>query len=602
MKYLRIIFFQLPFLLGICLLFGFLFSSCAKIGSPDGGPKDTISPFVIMTEPNNFTTNFQDKKIVLQFNEYVQISDADKGIIVSPMLNKNFEIKERGKKIEFTIQDTLKENTTYFIAFKNVIGDYNEDNKMKDGAFVFSTGSVIDTLGLAGNLYSAFDRKPLLDHYVYLYKTDSDSVLMKRKPDFVTKTDSSGRFVIPYIPKNRYQIFAFKDLNSNYIFDQPGEEIAFLDSMVTPGIKRTNFTDTIHIEKTEKDTIARDSIVHKVLIEYIPKDLVMSSFTEYYYNPFLKSSQRKLPYKLEIFMGTPMEEKISIRELNQVKEDTSFLTEFSPKMDSIIVWIKDSTKYNQDTLHFTISYQKPDSNNVLILQIDTIDFYFTKADKQKPKKEKVEKNESPKTEFLEFQVSVTTSKILEYQSDIKLNFPSPMFFPDPKNIHLYKMKDTIFEDFPYKLICIDSMKRVFKIEAKWKENEQYKLTIDSASISDIYGKFNDKFEVQFSYREKAYYSTLKMKVDMKESPYFAELMTEKDIVLQSLLLNEGGKYEIALLQPGKYKLRAFLDKNKNGKWDTGKLSKKLQPEKMIIYKDAIELKSGFDSEIDWKIE
>ena len=57
---------------------GAFFTRCASVGTPTGGPMDTIPPTVLGMMPELFSTNFQDDKVYITFNEYVQIKNQQK--------------------------------------------------------------------------------------------------------------------------------------------------------------------------------------------------------------------------------------------------------------------------------------------------------------------------------------------------------------------------------------------------------------------------------------------------------------------------------------------------------------------------------------------
>ena len=133
------------------LSFAFLFFcitalwQCAQRGAPSGGPKDIAPPVLLKTEPENFSTNFDSKKIRLYFDEYIKLEDVQNQLIVSPPLKNIPEIKPLGgasKFIEITLKDTLKENTTYTINFGQSIVDNNEGNPNNFLTYVFSSGYI----------------------------------------------------------------------------------------------------------------------------------------------------------------------------------------------------------------------------------------------------------------------------------------------------------------------------------------------------------------------------------------------------------------------------------------------------------------------------
>ena len=133
--------------LAVTLLFlGAFLTRCASIMSPEGGPKDTLPPVITNITPGNFKTNFtdKDKKIYIEFDEYVQIKDQNKEMFTSPAMKKMPLLTTRGKGIVITIRDTLKENTTYAIDLGSAIRDNNEGNPLNAMRYVFSTGETID--------------------------------------------------------------------------------------------------------------------------------------------------------------------------------------------------------------------------------------------------------------------------------------------------------------------------------------------------------------------------------------------------------------------------------------------------------------------------
>ena len=96
--------------------------------TPTGGPKDTLPPVITLMTPDNFTTNFKDRKIYIEFDEFVQIKDQQKEFFTSPQMKKKPTITLRGRGISVQLRDTLRENTTYALNFGSAICDNNEGN------------------------------------------------------------------------------------------------------------------------------------------------------------------------------------------------------------------------------------------------------------------------------------------------------------------------------------------------------------------------------------------------------------------------------------------------------------------------------------------
>ena len=63
-----------------------------------------------------------------------------------------------------------------------------------------------------------------------------------------------------------------------------------------------------------------------------------------------------------------------------------------------------------------------------------------------------------------------------------------------------------------------------------------------------------------------------------------------------------GVAEFKYVKPGIYYLRAFVDQNGNGRWDTGDYDKDLQAETLYYYPEKMECKARRDFERDWAPE
>ena len=129
--------------------------ACASRGYPEGGPKDTTPPQVILEEPASFTKNFDKKRVNIYFDEFVQLKDINEKFIISPPQKKKPKPRLKGKYVQVEFVDSLKPNTTYTLDFADAISDNNEGNPLGFYRYVFSTGNEIDSLELSGQVVNA---------------------------------------------------------------------------------------------------------------------------------------------------------------------------------------------------------------------------------------------------------------------------------------------------------------------------------------------------------------------------------------------------------------------------------------------------------------
>lgn len=201
--------------------------------SPDGGAKDVEPPAVVETTPVNRSTNFNAKRIEIEFDEYVKIEGFTTQFISSPPLKHKVEYSLRGKTLRLDIEDTLRENTTYTFSFGNAIKDITENNPQTDFKYVFSTGAVLDSQVVHGSVQDAFTNKAQSGIMIALYEVDSeDSVFMKETPLYYGLSDEQGHYDIENVAPGKYKIFAIQDFDFNYTWSGGSEPMAFVDETI----------------------------------------------------------------------------------------------------------------------------------------------------------------------------------------------------------------------------------------------------------------------------------------------------------------------------------------------------------------------------------
>ena len=210
-------------------------SGCAQIIPPTGGPRDSLPPVMLGAVPKDSTLNFTGNKIILTFDEYIQLERPEEQLIVSPVPKVSPLIEAKLKEITIRIKDTLEENTTYSINFGKALKDLNEGNPAKQFTYIFSTGKYIDSRSLSGKVTLAETGRPDSTLIVMLHRNFEDSVVSKEKPRYFTRLDSAGRFTFNNIAPGRYNIFALKDQGGQKMYLRNSDLFAFYDSMLTVG-------------------------------------------------------------------------------------------------------------------------------------------------------------------------------------------------------------------------------------------------------------------------------------------------------------------------------------------------------------------------------
>lgn len=588
--------------------------ACANRGYPEGGPKDETPPQVVEEVPLSYTTNFKAKRVNIYFDEFVQLNDINNKFIFSPPVKKDPKVSLKGKYVQVAIPDSLRENTTYSLDFADAIVDNNESNPLGFYRYVFSTGERIDTLELGGTVVNAESYEPVLGVLVALYEKSGDSIPLKELPDYIARTDSSGNFRLTNLREGHYRVMAIEDANRDKMYTPESEMFAWMDTTVFPVVEPATRVDTFHvIEKiVEADTILRDSIVRTDYLAYGPSNLYLRLFLEKLTQLYLVEDDRKEREQLNFIFSIPGENGLEVTLWDTLATEPLpqdwYFKEHSAGNDTLTLWIKDSTVYKKDTLNVILSYMRSDSTGQWERYSDTARYTF-RAKEKKEGKSKKKDEDAPKVEFLEIKSNISGD--LDLGARLYLEFSRPINKSTLDSIRVLEKVDTVYQLIPFQVVE-DSLRvrRVF-VDAAWKAGGEYQLQIDSATIYDIYGRFNDKLEKKFKVRTEEYYGKIMVNVRGVDCPTIVQLYKAENgksengkrtyNVVQSKEVEQDGEVVFPLLPEGKYCVRAILDRNGNGVWDTGLYLKHRQPEEIVYLRGEIAVKQNFDVEQDFDI-
>lgn len=227
-------------------------SGCAQIGAPTGGPRDTIAPKLVSASPKLNSVNVSSNRITLNFNEYVNLKEAQANVIISPFPKKQPQIDYKLRTVTVKLKDSLMPNTTYSINFGDAIVDNNEGNPMKNFTYVFSTGSSIDSLVLEGKVLIAETGKADSTLVAMLYRNADDSAVSKRKPDYLVRLSGDGRFSFVNLPPGNFKIYALKDRDGGKTYNSKKELFAFSDEEIT--VSESSKPMLLYASALEKET------------------------------------------------------------------------------------------------------------------------------------------------------------------------------------------------------------------------------------------------------------------------------------------------------------------------------------------------------------
>lgn len=572
--------------------------SCANIGNPSGGPIDKTPPIFMRSNPTPNAVNVKDRKIEIFFDEIVTLKDPSTKIIVSPAQTEMPRMSALGRKVTVELVDSLLPNTTYTIDFSNSIQDNNEGNAIDNFAFAFSTGSVIDSMRVSGYVLDSRTLEPMQSVVVGLQSNLADSAIHKEKLQRVALTNDRGQFTIRNVSPGSYHIFALKDLDRDYKFGNPTEDIAFLDSIIVPSIGSREATDTVYNDLNEIDTIMRATRP-----AYFPNDILLSMFNEDRKSQYLANNLRVDSTRISLTFAAASDTlpSLSIVGRNDVP-DQWYTLERSQTNDTLTYWIRPPHLVSADTLMVATTYLRTDTASNLSWGTDTLKFTFQRQ-KAKKKKKNEETDSLEQIRFMELHPLANGTQ--EVYAPLLLQTGTPIERYSREAFHLQRklQNDTTFYPAEIKSIALrDSTlsRRDLMLKVDWEPGAAYTLAVDSLAMTDIYGLQTKPLKVDFNVRKMEEYGNIVFNIPAVRDSAIVELLdgTEK-IVLRAPVKSH--RAELLNLLPGKYYARLFIDRNGNGKYDTGNYDMHLQPEETVYYPGAINLKKNWDVEQTWDI-
>ena len=588
------------------LLLLLFFASCANRGiGPQGGPKDTIPPRMVKEQPLNQSVNFHGKKIEITFNEYLQLDNIQQNLLVSPPQQVSPIVKAVGKKVTVEMQEDLIDSTTYTLDFGNAICDYTEKNPMRGYVFAFSTGDRIDSMEVYGRVANAEDLNPVSGLMVGLQANLHDSAFSTLPFTRVARSDSLGEFGIQNLRNGVYRLYALQDQSRDFLY-QPGEGLAFSDSLVIPEYETEIVFDTIW--KNIADTIDSLSSVRQIdtilTIQnaYVgPADLMLWFFKEDKQRHYFQRAYRDEPHIIKLQFSAPQDSLPLLRALPPSAMDSTradslwtdpwayTLLQANPTRDTLVYWLTDSIAIRQDSIFLEMTYLKSDSLYNLVPATDTVlAIYRAPRMTQKAKEAQEKKARERKLDLK----SNAKDKFEVYDTlCIVAAFPIDSIYTD--SIRLYEKQDTLLIDKPFSLRQKDVMS--FQIIAPLQQGKQYELHLDSAAVRDIYGVASDKKKFTLRLKTAEDYSTLLILLPNYDPRIRLQLLSEKDQPVRELpAREEGTKFEY--LTPKTYYLRLYFDLNGDGRWTTGDWITKRQPEPVYYFPAKLTLRANWDFE------
>lgn len=598
----------------VLLFLSSLMVRCANTTTPQGGPRDTLPPVLMVATPENFSTEFAAKRVFVEFNEYVQLKDQHKEFFTSPRMKSKPTLSIRGRGVMIDIKDTLLEDQTYVLNFGAALRDNNEGNPLHSFSYVFSTGSSIDSLWMSGYTADAEKSDSIGKSYIYFYRADSlaadtavrtadyDSTLLRRSPDAIARAETNGIFLARHLKPIDYRIYAFQDKNDNQMYDPGTDYVGFVDSTFNP-IEMPEFA--IWYDSLRRYWTGEPQLYMRMFMDGTFK------------RQMLTEAQRPKSNQAVLRFGAPRPQIDSIVFDSIAAEQV--IWEFQTEgRDTMSLWFNVAPEQLPDTIRGRIVYMKHDTTNTLNITTEPLALAWrkieTKEEEQRRKKEERERERAeaageeyePEPEKNPFTYRFTSSGDINPERGLEFEFDYPLVGLDTAAISLVEtISEQQSREVPITLTRDTTNMRRWRLMTKWGDGAKYKLKIPMGVFTDVAGYSNDSITKELT--TMAAENFAKVIVDLRgkndSATYILQLMpAEGKKMIDEIRNARTGVYTFNYVPEGEVRLRIVEDINGNGHWDSGNLVESRQPERVEIYRnerdeEVIATKMNWDVEI-----
>lgn len=516
----------------ILILLALLAAACAKQSTPMGGPRDEDPPKVLEMLPANQSTNIKPEEILITFDEFIELDNAAKNIIITPRINKDeIEITALKNTLSIILNQELEDSTTYVFNFQKSVADLSEGNPVENLKLVFSTGNTIDSLSISGrvNFYFPDQREEFKDILIGIYPLADTTNVFTAQPYYLSETDSTGKFIINNIKPGQYKAYAWRDDNNNLKAEFKTEAFDFI-------------RDTISIEQNLENIVFNLAKGDQTPLKLTRTAVTGRTFDLIFNKEPTDISLENVELGKSIFYTTG-DKRIKLFSKTTVSDSLQFN-----------IHVKDSVGFQTDTL---IWAKFPESD-------------------RRPEK---------------ITISANSGKSFYQTLPIELTFNKPISSINTDSLYIAYDSASRIQILPEMLSFDDSLRRtklLLKVPVPDSlAAEIFTIKAADSTFFDIEDQFNEK-EFTANYKKlkrEALSDAVSGKIEGSDGPFIIQLLNSKGEISREVFLTNQNNFQFLLVEPGTYQIRVIEDINNNKRWDPANFTEERYAEQVFYFTD-----------------
>ena len=329
----------------------------------------------------------------------------------------------------------------------------------------------------------------------------------------------------------------------------------------------------------------------------------------------LSQTERPLQHKAMLYFAAARP-KITRLRFDSIPADRVIVDPQTVGRDTIALWFNVPSSSLPDTIKGEITYFKHDTVNQLqeVTEPLKLAWRLIETKEQEREREKLErerrKAEAAGEEWVEpkkenpFAFKMPTSGEINPENHLTVDFDYPLVKLDSAELLLTRvLEDNSIEDIPVRMVRDTGMLRRWQVRAPWKLGGQYTLTIPEGAITDVAGLSNDSIIGKYTVLDPEKFATVLIHVRGRDdgTKYIVQLLDGSNALKQEKRDVTTGDIRFNYVPAGEIKFRVIEDRNGNGKWDSGNVVERLQPERAEIYAND-QGEDTFATKTNWEIE
>lgn len=563
---------------------------------------------IVGVAPADYSTHFKSDKILIEFDEYVQLKDLQKELYTSPAMKRKPVATLRGKAVQIQIKDdSLLPNTTYAVEFGSSVSDNNEGNPLHGLRYVFSTGDEIDSLMMSGYTEESEKADSLGRTFIYFFEADSvpapeeyDSVMFKYKPAKIARSQKNGIFVAQNLRPVPYRVYAFYDSNDNGAYEPSIDKVGFLEGTYNPA-------------EMPPFAIWYDSVRRYVSAD---PQLYFRLFTDVSFRrQSLQEAKRTDRHKAMLYFSAA---RPDIRRIafEGIGPEQIITESASRNRDTLALWFAAESDIMPDTLRGEITYMRHDTLNVLREVTEPLELPWRRVETREQERERLREERAKARAEAEGRVWRSTApsafRMIDFaasaevnpERDLPLEFATPLTRFDSAAVELLSWSergDTVRERATF--VPDSANVRKWRLRSRWTPERRYRLFIPADALADIAGEGNDSISAALTVADIEKFATLKVTVIPREAgaKYILQAVDANNRLLSEVRGAGEGVHTINYIPAGDMRLRIIEDVNGNGEWDAGNLVERRQSERAEFYKNERD-EELFTTKTGWEFE